>query len=107
MIGYLVLLFFVDASSFDVVQLFVVNADSASPTLLDADAASHVVCLLVFVADVDVIVVGFVLFLPDDVLHVLQVEEDVEEDVSAPLDVLISGRVVENECLNELEDDVV
>ena len=40
--------------------------------------------------DVEFVVV--VLFLPDDVLDELQVEEDVEEDVYAQLDVLTSGR---------------
>ena len=88
MIGYLVLLLFVDASLV-VVQLFVVDVDLASLMLLDSRAANHLVCLL-YVVDVDV------LFLSDDVLDELQVEEDVEEDVYAQLDalldVLISGR---------------
>ena len=46
MIGCLVLLLFADASSFDVVQLFVVDADSVVLILLDVDAVIYLVCLL-------------------------------------------------------------
>ena len=41
-----VLLLFVDAFSFDAIQLFVVDADSASLILLNVDVAIHVVSLL-------------------------------------------------------------
>ena len=61
--------------------------------LLDVDAVIYLVCLL-YVVDVEFVVV-VVLFLPDDVLNELQVEESVEEDVYAQLDVLdvlTSGR---------------
>ena len=53
--------------------------------LLDVDAVIYLICLL-YVVDVEFVVV-VVLFLPDDVLDVLdelQVEEDVEEDVLCP-----------------------
>ena len=40
MIGFLVLLLFADASSFDAVRLFAVEPDSAVLILLDVDAVS-------------------------------------------------------------------
>ena len=46
MIGYLVLLLFADASSFDAVWLFAVEPDIAVLILLDVDAVIDVVCLL-------------------------------------------------------------
>ena len=46
MIGCLVLLLFANASSFDVVQLFAVEPDSAVLILLDVGAVFYLVCLL-------------------------------------------------------------
>ena len=76
--------------------MFAVDAGSVVLTLLDVDAVICLVCLL-WVVDVEfvvvvVVVVVVVLFLPDDVLDELQVEEDVEDDVYAQLDALTSVR---------------
>ena len=46
MIGCLVLSLSADASSFDAVQLFAVESDSAVLILLDVDAVVYLVCLL-------------------------------------------------------------
>ena len=97
MIGCLVLLLFADASSFDAVRLFAVEPDSAVLILLDVDAVIYFVCLLEAVG-VGFVVVVVVVFLPDDVLDELQVEEDVEEDVYVQLDVLLYVLTSDQSC---------
>ena len=64
------------------VSLIVVDAG------FDFDVAIYLVCQL-YVAG---FVATVVLFLPDDVLNEPPVEKDVEEDVYAQLDVLVSSR---------------